>query len=80
MQARIERLVPGERVWVSTFHRFCARLLRQYATLVGLQENFTIYDTADSTQAIRRVLTESKLDATRFKPEVLRHAISKAGE
>ncbi|MDZ7617433.1 MAG: UvrD-helicase domain-containing protein [Patescibacteria group bacterium] len=76
MQARIERLAPGERVWVSTFHRFCARILRQYATLVGLQENFTIYDTADSTQAMRRVLAESKVDATRFRPEALRHAIS----
>ncbi len=76
MQARIERLAPGERVWVSTFHRFCARLLRQYAPLVGLQENFTIYDTADSTQAMRHVLAEVGLDVARFKPEGLRHAIS----
>ncbi len=46
MRARVERLAPGEPVWISTFHRFCARLLRQYAALVGLSENYTIYDTS----------------------------------
>ena len=30
MRSRVERLAPGEPVWMSTFHRFCARLLRQY--------------------------------------------------
>ena len=38
---------------MSTFHRFCARLLRRYGSLVGLAENFTIYDTADSRQVLR---------------------------
>ena len=38
MRARLERLAPGEPVWMSTFHRFCSRLLRQYAPLVGLNE------------------------------------------
>src|ERR1700690_1545667 len=44
---RVEELAPGASVWMSTFHRFCARLLRQYAPLVGLSENYTIYDTDD---------------------------------
>src|SRR5207247_1697420 len=35
MRRRLERLAPGQPVWVGTFHRFCARLLRQYASLVG---------------------------------------------
>src|SRR6187455_2882129 len=39
MRSRLELLAPGEPVWVSTFHRFCSRLLRQYAPLVGLSEN-----------------------------------------
>jgi DNA helicase-2/ATP-dependent DNA helicase PcrA len=33
MQARLTALVPGEKVWMGTFHRFCARLLRQYAAI-----------------------------------------------
>ncbi len=76
MQARVERLAPGQRVWVSTFHRFCARLLRQYAPLVGLQENYTIYDTADSNQALRRALEKGSIDAAKCTPEALRGAIS----
>ncbi len=46
---------------MSTFHRFCSRMLRQYAPLVGLSENFTIYDTADSRQVLKRVLGELTL-------------------
>src|SRR5438105_2299160 len=41
MAARVESLLPGRKVWVSTFHRLCARLLRRDAAAVGLQPNFT---------------------------------------
>ena len=57
MRARLERLAPGEPVWMSTFHRFCARLLRQHAALVGLAENYTIYDMSDSRQMLKRCST-----------------------
>src|SRR5438045_2789925 len=40
MKARLGRLVPLPTVWMSTFHRFCARLLRMYGPLVGLSENY----------------------------------------
>ncbi len=76
MRARIDRLAPGEPVWMSTFHRFCSRLLRQYAPLVGLAENFTIYDTSDSRQVLRRTLDEKKIDATLYTPERIATAIS----
>src|SRR5436190_10916146 len=42
MRQRVEALVPGNRVWVSTFHSLGARLLRQYATRLGLDPKFTI--------------------------------------
>src|SRR5215475_13805423 len=44
MRQRIEALVPGSRVWISTFHSFGVRLLRQYGERLGLDRNFTIYD------------------------------------
>jgi len=54
MKKRIRVLAPEARVWTSTFHRFCSRMLRQYANLVGLQQNFTIYDTSDSKQILKQ--------------------------
>src|SRR6059036_177725 len=43
MRQRIESLVPGSEAWVGTFHSLCARLLRTYAPLLGLDRAFTIY-------------------------------------
>ncbi len=76
MSRRIERLTGDPTVWVGTFHRFCARLLRKYAQLVGLQENYTIYDTNDSLQALRQALGRLKIDAERFTPESVAKPIS----
>jgi len=76
MRGRLAMLAPGEPVWMSTFHRFCARLLRQYAAHVGLAENFTIYDTSDSRQVLRRTFEQLDIDATQYTPERLAAAIS----
>ena len=42
MRNRLQKLAPNNRTWTGTFHRFCSRLLRQHAELIGLQQNFTI--------------------------------------
>jgi DNA helicase-2/ATP-dependent DNA helicase PcrA len=76
MRLRIQRLAPDSRVWIGTFHRFCARLLRSYAPLVGLAENYTIYDTGDSAQALRRALSQLQIDAAFASPESIARAIS----
>src|SRR5437762_5391030 len=34
VRERVSRMAPGTRVWMSTFHRFCARLLREHSRLV----------------------------------------------
>ena len=78
MAERVERLAPGMRVWVSTFHRFCARLLRERAEGVGLQPNFSIYDTGDQQQIVRHALNELDLDAVHFSPSRVLHRISRA--
>ncbi len=76
MQRRIESLVGDTSVWVGTFHRFCARLLRKYASFVGLQENFSIYDTNDSTQVLRQAISRAKISATHVTPDAIGRAIS----
>ncbi|MCD4728349.1 MAG: UvrD-helicase domain-containing protein, partial [Pirellulales bacterium] len=76
MGRRIERLVGNPSVWVGTFHRFCARLLRKYAQFVGLQENYTIYDVNDSVRALRLALGRLKIDSDRYTPETIVKGIS----
>ncbi len=76
MQQRIERLKGDTSVWVGTFHRFCARLLRKYASFIGLQENFSIYDVDDSTQVLRKAMRQASGDASHLTPEAIARAIS----
>ena len=71
MAARVEALLPGAQLWVSTFHRFCARLLRQRAAIVGLQTNYTIFDDADQQAVMRGVLADLNYDATTYSPRKL---------
>ena len=76
MRIRVERLVPGRTVWMGTFHRFCARLLRQYAGVVGLGEDYVIYDAEDSARALATVLSRLKLDTAHFTPQAIAAGIS----
>ena len=68
MRQRVEDLVPGNRVWISTFHSLGARLLRQYADRFGLDRNFTIYDQSDRSQLVKMALEDAGLDNNRFTP------------
>src|SRR6516165_1822837 len=77
MRQRIEALVPGSRVWISTFHALGARLLRQYADRLGLDRNFTIYDQTDRNKLVKMALEDAGL-GERFTPETIQSAISKA--
>jgi DNA helicase-2/ATP-dependent DNA helicase PcrA len=76
MRLRVQRLAPGSEVWIGTFHRFCARLLRKYAPMVGLEENYTIYDTGDSAHALRRAMGQLHVDTAFASPESIARAIS----
>jgi DNA helicase-2/ATP-dependent DNA helicase PcrA len=76
MRNRVAVLAPGEPVWTSTFHRFCSRLLRRHAALVGLEENFTIFDTADSQRALKLCLEKLDFDPTHYTPERIASGIS----
>jgi DNA helicase-2/ATP-dependent DNA helicase PcrA len=83
MKERIQDLLrsagrDGSDVWVSTFHSFCARLLRQEATHLGLPRSFAIYDEDDQTSAVKRSLAQLDLSAEDYPPRSLRAQISHA--
>ena len=78
MRQRVAALVPGQSVWISTFHRFCSRLVRQHASWVGLGDGFTIYDAADSLKVLRDVVDALQLELIHTSPERVAQDISRA--
>jgi len=77
MKERVAALVPGSGAWVSTFHSFCARLLRINGEVLGLPREYTIYDTEDTTALLKGIVAEKNLDAKSFRPAMLRSAVSR---
>lgn len=65
-------------IWISTFHSFCARLLRREAPAAGLSRSFTIYDDDDQTRAVKLALQNLKLQEKELAPRALRDRISHA--
>ncbi len=76
MRSRLERIVGPNDVWLGTFHSFCVRLLRRYARLVGLKENFSIYDTDDAKAALLMAVSESDFELSHTTPGKLASRIS----
>ncbi len=76
MRGRVDQLAPGQAVWVGTYHRFAARLLRRYAPLVDLKENYTIYDADDSARLLRGVIRRLNVDTAHLTPDSIATAIS----
>jgi DNA helicase II / ATP-dependent DNA helicase PcrA len=79
MRERVAAMIgEGNRLpWVSTFHAFCARVLRQEAQFLGYSRNFTILDESDALTTIRRVLDDAQLPDSP-PPELVRTRIDQA--
>ena len=56
MRERVEALIgdAASRVWLSTFHSLCARLLRREAPKIGLSRDFVIYDSSDQVAVVKQ--------------------------
>ncbi|MGB6877619.1 MAG: UvrD-helicase domain-containing protein [Candidatus Acidiferrales bacterium] len=83
MRRRIADLVrssghDASDIWISTFHSFCARLLRREAPSAGLSRAFAIYDDDDQTRVIKLALQNLKLLEKELAPRPLRDRISHA--
>ena len=80
MRARVEALLGSdcERLWVSTFHALCARLLRREAPAIGLSRDFVIYDSSDQLSVVKQALRELAIDDTFIQPRTARSRISHA--
>lgn len=81
MRERVEKLVGAraESMWLSTFHSFCAKLLRfEIDGKFGYTRNFTIYDATDQMTLIKDCLKQMNLDDKQFPPRSVLGTISSA--
>ena len=81
MKSRVEGLVGNvaNRIWLSTFHSFCAKFLRfELDNFLGYNSNFTIYDTSDSQAVIKAALKALNLDDKYYPVGAMIGAISDA--
>lgn len=81
MKSRVEGLVGdvANRIWLSTFHSFCAKFLRfEIDSFLGYDSNFTIYDTSDSQAVIKAALKALNLDDKYYPVGAMIAAISDA--
>jgi DNA helicase-2/ATP-dependent DNA helicase PcrA len=78
MKERVGTLVGpvAQRMWVSTFHSACARILRREAGKLGMRSSFSIYDQADSVRLVDYVRRDLNLDPKRFPARRLAAQIS----
>jgi DNA helicase-2/ATP-dependent DNA helicase PcrA len=80
MRRRVADLVGprAKRMWVSTFHSACVRILRAHGDRLGYKGSFTIYDDADSKRLIEIVCRELDLDTKKMSPRSILGQISQA--
>ncbi len=80
MRQRVADLVGprARRMWVSTFHSACVRILRAHGDLLGYKGSFTIYDDADSKRLVEIVCRELDLDTKKMSPRSILGQISQA--
>ncbi|MEK6645480.1 MAG: UvrD-helicase domain-containing protein [Candidatus Firestonebacteria bacterium] len=68
----------GHSVWMSTFHSFCARVLRREGTKIGLPPGYIVYDDDDQQKVIKKCIEELKFSADKLQPGVIQNRISSA--
>ncbi|MBD26510.1 MAG: DNA helicase PcrA [Acidimicrobiaceae bacterium] len=78
MRNRVVELVGSvaHKMWVSTFHSACVRILRQSSDEIGFSPNFTIYDQGDAARLMGHVIKDLNFDLKRFPPRALLSKIS----
>ena len=78
MKERVAALVGpvAHRMWVSTFHSACARILRREASHLRIRSSFSIYDQSDSVRLVDYVRRDLNLDPKRFPSRRMASQIS----
>jgi len=76
MRERLDLLVPGNNVFVGTFHSFGLKILRENVSELGYDKNFTILDSDDVLSIIKRIMKDRDIDVKEISPYFVRNKIS----
>jgi DNA helicase II / ATP-dependent DNA helicase PcrA len=78
MRERVERMldIPLTRLWISTFHSSCVRILRQHIAALGYKRSFVIYDETDRSSLIKACAADLRIDTERYQPRAIAARIS----
>lgn len=80
MRERVRHILGpvGDRVWVSTFHSSCVRILRKNITRLGYGENFVIYDDREQLGVVKKVMAVLNINEKLFAPQAIAGRIDQA--
>lgn len=78
MRERLEAMIgpAATRMWISTFHSACVRILRAEHEALGMRSTFTIYDAADSNRLMTMVAREENIDTKQYSAKKLLRQVS----
>jgi len=78
MRERVERMIdiPLNRLWISTFHSACVRILRQRIDALGYKRTFVIYDESDRSSLIKVCMSDLRIDTEQYQPRAVSGRIS----
>jgi len=79
MRGRVKKLGSKTTTlgFAGTFHTFCAKLLREYGSNVGINPNYVIFDSDDSETTMKKVMKEMEMDTKEYKPAMFLSIIGK---
>lgn len=75
MQERVHSLIKDlnipikGKMWISTFHALCARILREHKNLITKQPIFTIYDNKDQLSLVKKVMRDLDISEKMYNPK-----------
>ena len=78
MKERVEQLLQdnSKKVFISTFHKFCGRVLRSFIDTIGYNTNFSIYDSDDQKKIINKIIKDLGYDDKKIKARAIANRIS----
>lgn len=78
MKERVDKLIDDDtsKMWISTFHAMCVRILRRDIDKLGYDRSFSILDTTDQLNVVKDVLKSMNIDQKQYPPRQFLNAIS----